>query len=201
MFFWLPYLSPKSFGFSCIRLLVCFRVISPHQLLVEFSFVALECPCFVCIVLLFVDISLICLLSPILFGLFPQIVLLFFSRVAFSFLFLHIQASFFCFIILACFRRFFFCVSCRISHPGFDSFFMLFEGYYYCYLHWSFSHQRQLMVFHWSLSDNKFPQVSRTLLSWSPLLLLLLLFQFTGICFMLLEHLSTKKNLVTMCQF
>ena len=28
-----------------------------------------------------------------------------------------------------------------------------------------FSYQRQLMVFHWSLSDSKFPQVSRTLLS------------------------------------
>ena len=29
----------------------------------------------------------------------------------------------------------------------------------------SFSHQRKLMVFHWSLSDSKSPQVSRTLLS------------------------------------
>ena len=29
----------------------------------------------------------------------------------------------------------------------------------------SFSHQRWLMVFHWSLSDSKFPQVSRTILS------------------------------------
>ena len=29
----------------------------------------------------------------------------------------------------------------------------------------SFSHQRQLVVFHWSLSDSKSPQVSRTLLS------------------------------------
>ena len=27
---------------------------------------------------------------------------------------------------------------------------------------WSFLHQRQLMVFHWSLSDRKSPQVSRT---------------------------------------
>ena len=32
------------------------------------------------------------------------------------------------------------------------------------YLIESFSHQRQLMVFHWRLSDSKFPQVSRTLL-------------------------------------
>ena len=35
----------------------------------------------------------------------------------------------------------------------------------YYYLHWTFSHQRQLMVFHKSLSDNKSPQVSRTLYS------------------------------------
>ena len=38
-------------------------------------------------------------------------------------------------------------------------------NYYYYYLHWSFSHQRQLMVFHWSLRDSKSPPVSRTLLS------------------------------------
>ena len=30
---------------------------------------------------------------------------------------------------------------------------------------WEFSHQLMLMVFHWGLSDNKSPQVSRTLLS------------------------------------
>ena len=39
-----------------------------------------------------------------------------------------------------------------------------------CYYHYhllleSFSHQCKLMVFHWSLSDSKSPQVSRTLLS------------------------------------
>ena len=33
------------------------------------------------------------------------------------------------------------------------------------FTHESFSHQLTLMVFHWSLSDSKFPQVSRTLLS------------------------------------
>ena len=37
-------------------------------------------------------------------------------------------------------------------------------NYYYLLLE-SFSHQRYLMVFHWSLSDSKSPQVSRTLLS------------------------------------
>ena len=43
MFSWLLYFTPKLFGFSCIRLSVCFRVISPN-LLVEFPFVVLECP-------------------------------------------------------------------------------------------------------------------------------------------------------------
>ena len=37
--------------------------------------------------------------------------------------------------------------------------------YNYYYLHWSFSHQHQLMVFHWSLSGNKSSQVLWTLLS------------------------------------
>ena len=59
----------------------------------------------VCIAIPFVYISLIILLSPLLSGLFLQIVQLLFSFVAFSFLSLHVPASFFCFIILACFRR------------------------------------------------------------------------------------------------
>ena len=42
MFSWLPYFSSKLFGFSCIRLLVCFRIISSD--LIEFHFVVLECP-------------------------------------------------------------------------------------------------------------------------------------------------------------
>ncbi len=37
--------------------------------------------------------------------------------------------------------------------------------YHYLFSFESFSHQRELMVSHWSLSDNKFPQVSRTFLS------------------------------------
>ena len=41
--------------------------------------------CFVCIVLLFVDISLILLLSRVLSGLFPQVVLLFFLVLPFPF--------------------------------------------------------------------------------------------------------------------
>ena len=86
--------------------------------------------CFVFIISPFVDISFISLLSPVFSGLFFQVVLLFFFfRVVFSFLFLHIPASFFCFIIFACFRSFFyFCVSSRISHLGFDFYFSLFKG-------------------------------------------------------------------------
>ena len=64
--------------------------------------------CFVCIVSPFLDIFLLFLFSPVLSGLFPQVVLPFFSCVAFSFLSLHVPASFLCFTILADFRRFFY---------------------------------------------------------------------------------------------
>ena len=83
---------------------------------------------------------------------------------------------FLCLIIFACFRRFLICVCSLISHPGFEFLFASFMGTsilsrtnftpaYHYFLHWSFSHQLQLMVFPWSLSDSKYPQVSRTLLS------------------------------------
>ena len=62
---------------------------------------------FVCNDLPFVDISLIFLFWSVISGLFPQVVLLFFTWVACSFLFLHISVPLF-FIILACFRRFFY---------------------------------------------------------------------------------------------
>ena len=52
----------------------------------------------------------------------------YFYSVAFSFLFPHIPASFICFLILACFCRFFICFSSRNFHPGFDFSFELFEG-------------------------------------------------------------------------
>ena len=82
---------------------------------------------FVCIVLPFVDMFSIFLLSPVLLGLFLQVVLLFFLVLPFHFvptyssviLFQHIPASFW----PVC--RFFICVSCRISHPGFDFFIVL----------------------------------------------------------------------------
>ena len=84
---------------------------------------------FVCIVLPFLDIFLIFLPSPVLSGLFLQVVLLFFSSVAFSSSPQHVPA-FFPFIIFASFRRFIICVSSQISHPGFDFFslFVLFKG-------------------------------------------------------------------------
>ena len=37
--------------------------------------------------------------------------------------------------------------------------------FFFLFIHLSFSHQRHLMVFHWTLRDSKSPQVSRTLLS------------------------------------
>ena len=46
----------------------------------------------------------------------------------------------------------------------FHSFFISLIIFFYLLLE-SFSHQYELMVFHWSLSDSKSPQVSRTLLS------------------------------------
>ena len=105
MLFWLPYFSPKSFDFFSIRLLVCFCVM-PSQLLIEFSFVVSECPV----------LSVLFSLCRYLFNL-PSFAKTFWfisssciaiSRVAFSFLFPRIPASFFCFIILSCFRWFFY---------------------------------------------------------------------------------------------
>ena len=51
------------------------------------------------------------------------------------------------------------------SFSSADGLSLEFYYYYYYYYYRSFSRQRQLMVFHWSLSDSKSPQVSRTLLS------------------------------------
>ena len=121
-FFWLPYFCPKSFGFFCIRLLACFRVIVDR-----IFFRCFGMSCFVCIVLPFVDISLIFLLSPALSCLFSQVVLLFLPVLPVPFYLAYFSASLF-FIILACFRSFFICVSSGTSHPGFDCFFVLFEG-------------------------------------------------------------------------
>ena len=82
---------------------------------------------FVCFVLPFVDISLISLLSPEVSGLFLQVVLLFFLVLSFPFC-SNIFQDIFVLPFRPVFVDFFICVSNRISHPGFDSFFVLFEG-------------------------------------------------------------------------
>ena len=80
--------------------------------------------CFVCIVLPFFGIFLIFLLSPVLSGLFSQVVLL-----CFFFWFFFLIPTYFSFLfIFACFRSFLVCVSSRIFHPSFDFSFMLLKG-------------------------------------------------------------------------
>ena len=75
---------------------------------------------FICIVLPFIDISLIFLLLPILSCSFPQVVLLFFLVLPFPF----------CLYMFQClsFVLSFWPVSSRISHPCFDIFLVLFKG-------------------------------------------------------------------------
>ena len=83
--------------------------------------------CFICIVLPFVDISLIFLLSPVLSGLFPQVVLLSFLVLPFPFCSYIFQCLSFVLSFWVVFVYFFIYVSSRISYPGFDFFFVLFE--------------------------------------------------------------------------
>ena len=85
MFSWFPYFTPKLFSFLCISLLGCLRTVWPY-LLIEFSFIVLECPV---LSVLFPPLSisfLIFLLTPVLSRLFSQIVLLFFLFYRFLFL-------------------------------------------------------------------------------------------------------------------
>ena len=130
-FFWLPYFSPELFSFFCIWLFALFPIIS-SQLLIEFSFIVLECPVLpVLFTLCRYLFNLLSFTSTFWFISLSCIVIFSFfllSCIAFSFLFRHIPVSFHCFIILACFRRFFICISSWISPPGFDFSFVLFEG-------------------------------------------------------------------------
>ena len=103
--------------FSCHALLIIDRIF----------FRCFGMSCFVCIVLLFVDISLVSLLSPESSGLFPQIVLLFFRVLSFPFS-SHIFQDLSVLPFWPVFVDFFIWVSSRTSHPGFDCFFVLFEG-------------------------------------------------------------------------
>ena len=69
---------------------------------------------------------LIFLLLPVLSGLFPQVVLLFFVVLRFPFFPFMLQRFFFVLSFWPVSVDFFICVSSRISHPGFDFFFFFF---------------------------------------------------------------------------
>ena len=86
--------SSKIVRFLC-HLVVGMFSYYPLPIIDRLLFLCFGKSCFVCIVLHFVDISLIPLVSPALSGSFPQGVLLFFSSIASSFLFLHISAPLF----------------------------------------------------------------------------------------------------------
>ena len=120
MFSRFPYFHPKLFGFSCIRLLVCFCIISTHLLEKLFPLFCnvLFCPyCFtLCRSLLNLSsfVSTSCL--------FPLVVLLFFHVLFFFFFVPSCSKVFLCFYFLACYCRFFIHVSTRITYPSFDFF-------------------------------------------------------------------------------
>ena len=82
---------------------------------------------FFCIVLRFVDIFLIFLLLLVFSGLFPQVVLLFFLVLPLPFCLYMFQRLFFVLSFWPVFVNFFICISGRISHPGFNFIFVLFE--------------------------------------------------------------------------
>ena len=103
--FWLICFSPKSFGFSCIRLLACFYVIS-SQLLVEFSFVVLEChACMYCFTLCRYFFNLSSFTRTFWFLSLSCIVII--TCDAFSFFSLRVPATFLCFFHFSLFRSFF----------------------------------------------------------------------------------------------
>ena len=104
--------TPKLFSFSCIRLLVCFRIISPNF---WYNFLSMFWNVLFCqyIVLPFVDILLILLLSPLLSGLFPHVVLLFFHVLLFPFC-PNMLWSYHCFQSHFPSRFWFFCLSKEI---------------------------------------------------------------------------------------
>ena len=54
---------------------------------------------------------------------------------------------------------------CDVSTYYYYYYYHYYYYYYYYYSFESFSHQRELMIFQWTLSDSNSPQVSRTLLS------------------------------------
>ena len=105
LFLWLPYFCPKSIGLFYIQLLVYFHV-TPFQLLIEFSFVVLECP--VVSVFFFTLFRYLFILPSLVstFCFFSSSCIVIVSHVACSF-FPLISVSLFR-IIRACFRSFLF---------------------------------------------------------------------------------------------
>ena len=85
--------------------------------LLEFSFIVFECPILHCFTLSQYLFNLLSFVRTCRFISSSCIVII--SCVAFSFLFQNVPVIFLCFIIFACFQRFFICISSRISHPGF----------------------------------------------------------------------------------
>ena len=96
--------SSRIVQFLWYLVVVCFRL-TPRHLFIEFSFVVRNVLFSLYCFLLWR--YLIFLLPPLFSSLFPQVVLFFFSCLNFYFLSLHLPVSFFSFIILACYRRFF----------------------------------------------------------------------------------------------
>ena len=116
MFSWLPYFTPDFFQFLLHPVVgMCSCHLS--HVFGRIFFRCLRLFFFVCITLPFVDIFLIFLLSQVLSGLFPLVVLFF--GLLFSFcpnIFQH-----FSFVLSFClFSYFYICVSSQISHLGFD---------------------------------------------------------------------------------
>ena len=102
-FFWLPCFRPKSFGFFFIRLLMFSCHLIPvvdkkNSLFWNVLF------CLYCFTLCRYLFNLLSFASTFCF--ISSSCTVIFSRIAFPFLFQHIPPSFFCFIILACFRRY-----------------------------------------------------------------------------------------------
>ena len=74
-----------------------------------------------------------------------------------------VHMSFVCMVIFQCLPQF---PVDRLTHPVYYYFYNYYNYRYNCYYSIeSFSHQHQLIFFHWSLSDSKSPQVSRIVLS------------------------------------
>ena len=118
--------SLKLFGFSCIRLSVDFRIISPN-FLVEFAFVFVNVLfCLYCLTIYRYLFNLPSFYSTFWFiSLYRRV---FFFLCGFSLFSLHVPVFYLCSIIFACFNRFLIWVSSQTSHQVLIFFFVLFIG-------------------------------------------------------------------------